>query len=97
MFYSSTDKKKGATKLRRLKTFVLSYKKTRKLVVCADGATASSTRNRTLRFHHVFLCYLTPIPFKCSISITLILNYNRTSVKVSKRTINNIKIRHTLS
>ena len=32
----------------------------------------------------------TSIPFKCSVSITLILTYNRTSVKVSKRAINNI-------
>ncbi|KAJ3650146.1 hypothetical protein Zmor_021853 [Zophobas morio] len=47
-------------------------------VFCADGAInpTSSTRNRALRFCQVFLCYLTSIPFKYSLSVTLILNYN---------------------
>ncbi|KAJ3646943.1 hypothetical protein Zmor_024500 [Zophobas morio] len=47
-------------------------------ILCADGAInlASSTRNRALRFCQVFLCYLPQFHFKCSISVTLILNYN---------------------
>ena len=59
-------------------------------VFCLGGAInpASSTRNRALRFCHVFLCYLPQFLFKCLFSITLMSNYNRTNVKVAKRAIN---------
>ena len=58
---------------------------------------ASSTRNRALRFPYVFLCYLTSIPFKCSISLTLTFNHNEHIRHISSSTIQTKSLHHVTS